>query len=218
MNTDTFYRRAAGASLLLAPVLLLLALIVDPTPQSGQAEGVAYAADPAGAGLTATLLHYCWLLLVPGVLGMLAGVRAGGPGSALARAAAVLAVPGLVSMAALPMVDFFESAAYRRLPAERAGELLDAAYQPAVIFGWQLPGLAGTLLGLVLAGVAVARARQAGWWLPAGTAAGLALFLAGARSGTLLLSLSGPVLLTITFGAVGLTLLRPPTATPAPAL
>jgi hypothetical protein len=206
-NTNSFPRLAAGVSLLLAPVALLLAMIIDPPSQGGvHGEGLAYATNPVAASISATLLHYCWVLFVPGVLGMLQLVR--GRGVVLANVASVPAVLGLINMSALMLVDFFEIGAYQQLPPDQAAAVLDKSYLPAVIFGWQLPAMIGSLLGLVLAGVAVARAGKAGWWLPGGTVAGLALFVVGAQSGMLMLGVAGPVVLVITFGAMGLILLR----------
>jgi hypothetical protein len=205
-NTNTFRRRAAGVSLLLAPVSLLLGMIIDPTPKGGQTEGLAYAAHPGAMGLAATLLHYCWVLLVPGVIALLHLVRE--RGRVLGDIAAVVAVLGLIDMSALTLVDFFESAAYRALPVDQAQALIDASATPALIFGWQLPGMIGTLLGLILTGLAVARAKVAGWWFPAGIVLGFVVFVVGAQSGTLLLGLAGPVILVVTFGSMGLALIR----------
>ncbi|WP_248960125.1 hypothetical protein [Sphaerisporangium perillae] len=205
-DANSFRRRAAGVALILAPALLLLSMIIDPTGESGQAEGLAYAAHPGAMSVAATLLHYCWVLLVPGVLGMLHLVRR--RGVVLAHVAGVLSVLGLVNLSGLMLVDFFESAAYLRLPPEQAAALIDAAGMPAVIAGWQLPGMAGSLLGLVLAAFAVVRAGKAGWWLPAGTITGLAGFVAGAQSANLIPALAGPAVLVATFGAMGLSLIR----------
>ncbi|MBO3745849.1 hypothetical protein J5X84_07185 [Streptosporangiaceae bacterium NEAU-GS5] len=205
-NANKSRRIMAGISLMLAPVALLLGMIIDPTPQGGQTEGLAYAAHPEAVGVSATLLHYCWVLLVPGVIGLLHLVRE--RGRVLANIAGTIAVIGMINLSALMLVDFFESAAYRALPADQAQALIDAAGTPAVVFGWQLPGMFGSLFGLVLVGLAVARARVAGWWFPIGIVLGLALFVFGAQSGTLLLGLAGPVILVITFGAMGLAMIR----------
>ncbi|MBB5962378.1 hypothetical protein [Planomonospora venezuelensis] len=204
-DPDAFRRRAAGVSLVLAPLCLLLGMVVDPLTRGGD-ETLAYAQEPVAAGISATLLHYAWVLWVPGVLGLVHLVRS--RGVVLANAAGAVAVLGLINFSSLMIVDFFDIVLYRRLPAEQATGILEDSLQPALVFAWQLPGMIGSLLGLVLVAVAFTRAGRAGWWFPAGVLAGLVIWIAGARSGFPPLGYAGPVVLLAVFGTVGVTMIR----------
>ncbi len=205
-NPASFRRRAAGASLILAPLCLLLGMAIDPVPSGITETGPSYALHPTAVGISASLLHYCWVLLVPGVIGLIHLVR--GRGVVLAHIGGVLGVLGLIDFSSLTLVDFFESSAYQRLPAAQAAAIIDGAAQPAMIAGWQLPGMIGTLFGLILITISVVRAGRAGWWLPAGTVLGLVVFVIGGTTWTLLLGLAGPAILLVTLGAMGVSLMR----------
>ncbi|WP_433353901.1 hypothetical protein ACQP25_10490 [Microtetraspora malaysiensis] len=204
-NPDTFRRTAAGVSLILAPLCLLLGMAVDPT-ESGGEDVLAYANNPAATGFSATLLHYAWVLWVPGVIGLVHLVRR--KGVVLANVAGAVTVLGLINFSSLMISDFFDIVVFQRLPVAEATELMQDAAQPAMIAGWQMPGMIGSFLGLILVAVAYARAGRAGWWFPAGVLVGILVWLFGARSWNLVLGLAGPVVLLLAFGAVGVSLIR----------
>ncbi|WP_066948026.1 hypothetical protein [Microtetraspora fusca] len=204
-NPDTFRRTAAGVSLILAPLCLLLGMAVDPT-ESGADEALAYANNPAATGVSATLLHYAWILWVPGVIGLVHLVRR--KGVVLANVAGAVTVLGLINFSALMVSDFFDIVLFQRLPAAQAEQIMQDAAQPAMVAAWQMPGMIGSFLGLVLVSVAYAWAGRAGWWFPAGVLVGMLVWLFGASSWNLVLGLAGPVVLLLVFGAVGVSLIR----------
>jgi hypothetical protein len=80
--------------------------------------------------------------------------------------------------------------------------------QPAMIIAWQMPGMIGSFLGLVLVAVAYAWGGRAGWWFPAGVLAGILVWLFGASAWNLVLGLGGPVILLVVFGIVGVSMIR----------
>ncbi|MFC0863290.1 hypothetical protein ACFHYQ_13400 [Sphaerimonospora cavernae] len=202
-NANSFRRLAAGACLVLAPLCLLLGMVVDPYEHG---DVMAYANNPGAAGVSATLLHYAWVLWVPAVLGLVHLVR--GRGVVLANLAGAATVLGLINFSSMMVVDFIDISLYQNLPADQARKLIDESAHPALIFGWQLPGMIGAFLGLTLVAVAYARSSRAGWWFPAGVLAGLLVWLFGANQGNALLGLAGPVILLVVFGAVGVSLIR----------
>ncbi|MET8053009.1 hypothetical protein ABZU75_35990 [Streptosporangium sp. NPDC005286] len=204
-NPDAFRRGAAGVSLVLAPLCLLLGMIVDPL-EFGVEDTLGYAENPGATGVSATLLHYAWVLWVPGVIGMVHLVRR--RGVVLAHLAGVVTVLGLINFSSLMVSDFFDIVLYQQLPVETATKILQDAAQPALIVAWQIPGMVGSFLGLVLVAVAYARAGRAGWWFPAGVFVGLVVWLVGARLWNPLLGYSGPLLLLVVFGAVGVAMIR----------
>lgn len=204
-NANSFRRVAAGASLVLAPLCLLLGMAADPS-EPGVEDPLVYAHNPGAVGVSATLLHYAWILWVPGVIGLVHLVRR--KGVVLAHIAGVIAVLGLINFSALMISDFFDIVAYQMLPADQAEKLMQDAAQPAMIAAWQLPGMIGSFLGLVLVAVAYARAGRAGWWFPAGVLAGIVVWLFGASAWNLVLGLGGPVILLVVFGVVGVSMIR----------
>ncbi|MFF5211158.1 hypothetical protein [Streptosporangium sp. NPDC000396] len=204
-NANSFRRVAAGASLVLAPLCLLLGMAVDPV-QPGVEDPLAYAHNPVAVGISATLLHYAWILWVPGVIGLVHLVRR--KGVVLAHIAGVVAVLGLINFSSLMISDFFDIVLFQSLPAAQAEKLMQDAAQPAMIAAWQMPGMIGSFLGLVLVAVAYARAGRAGWWFPAGVLAGIVVWVVGANALNLFLGLGGPVLLLVVFGIVGVSLIR----------
>ncbi|WP_433421426.1 hypothetical protein ACQP1V_10460 [Microtetraspora malaysiensis] len=204
-NPDTFRRTAAGVSLILAPLCLLLGMAVDPT-EWGAEDVLAYANNPAATGVSATLLHYAWVLWVPGVIGLVHLVRR--KGVVLANVAGAVTVLGLINFSSLMISDFFDIVMFQRFPVAEAQEIMGAAMHPAMIVGWQMPGMIGSFLGLILVAVAYARSGRAGWWFPAGVLVGMLVWLFGARSWNLVLGLAGPVILLLAFGAVGVAILR----------
>ncbi|GIH97106.1 hypothetical protein ACFFMN_19855 [Planobispora siamensis] len=204
-DPDAFRRWAAGVSLVLAPLCLLLGMIVDPLEAGGN-DVLGYARNPAATGISATLLHYAWVLWIPGVIGLVHLVRE--RGVVLANVAGAATVIGLVNFSSLMIADFFDIVLYQRLPAEQATAILQDAAQPAMVAAWQIPGMAGSFVGLVLVAVAYARAGHAGWWFPAGTLAGIAIWLAGAGGGNAPLGYAGPVVLLAVFGVVGVAMVR----------
>ncbi|RGA00478.1 hypothetical protein DI270_034575 [Microbispora triticiradicis] len=204
-NANSFRRVAAGASLVLAPLCLLLGMAADPS-EPGVEDPLVYAHNPGAVGVSATLLHYAWILWVPGVIGLVHLVRR--KGVVLAHIAGVMAVLGLINFSALMISDFFDIVAYQMLPADQAEKLMQDAAQPAMIAAWQMPGMIGSFLGLVLVAVAYARAGRAGWWFPAGVLAGIIVWLFGASAWNLVLGLGGPVILLVVFGVVGVSMIR----------
>ncbi len=202
-NANSFRRLAAGACLVLAPLCLLLGMVVDPYEPG---DVMAYANNPGAAGISATLLHYAWVLWVPAVLGLVHLVR--GRGVVLANLAGAAAVLGLINFSSMMVVDFIDITLFQNLPAEQAQKLIDDSAHPALIFGWQMPGMIGSFLGLTLVAVAYARSGRAGWWFPAGVLVGLLVWLFGANQGNALLGLAGPVILLVVFGVVGVSLIR----------
>ncbi|NUW31625.1 hypothetical protein HTZ77_09320 [Nonomuraea sp. SMC257] len=216
-NANSFRRTAAGVSLVLAPLCLLLGMITDPS-EPGVEDPLAYAHNPGAVGVSATLLHYAWVLFVPGVLGLVHLVRR--KGVVLANLAGAVTVLGLINFSSLMISDFFDIVLFQALPVAQAEKLMQDAAQPAMVAAWQLPGMIGSFLGLALVAVAYARAGRAGWWFPAGVLAGIAVWLFGASAWNMVLGLGGPVILLVVFGFVGVSLIRMPDAewSPAPAV
>lgn len=74
-DPQTLRRWTAGCCLLGAPVLYVAVLVADPAIRDGgDAVGV-YGAFPGQVAVSASLLHWGWVLLIPGIIGMVHLVR-----------------------------------------------------------------------------------------------------------------------------------------------
>ncbi|GIF62187.1 hypothetical protein Ais01nite_02220 [Asanoa ishikariensis] len=194
MNGSTVLRRRAGLlCLAVAPVLLLVATAVDPALGEGAWE-THVGADPEGAVWHTVLLHWAYVLFVPGFLSLLGPIHA--RGRVLGAIAWVATLVGLVTFAGLVLTDVTAIAV-----AETVEPATFTAFEERVSTytwmsaGWQLPGLVGWFVAFALTPVAAARAKVIGWW-PAGAAlAGFALYFLFAIE-PVPLSLAGPAVLT----------------------
>ncbi|MEV6927897.1 hypothetical protein AB0M46_25820 [Dactylosporangium sp. NPDC051485] len=204
---DSFgaFTSAAGrACLVLAPVLFAAGLATVPNFSPSLSGSLAH---PSLAQASALLLHLCWLAFIPAVLHLARTAPA------WSRALSVIVVLALLNFSALMVGDYTSIAAATALDPSTATRVDDrlGTYAPFA-FGWVLPGMALTLLGLIAVAVAAAVTRRARWWTPALTAAGIAAFLI---LGVGPLSLLSPALLLCALAPLAR---RPhPSPTPAPA-
>jgi hypothetical protein len=197
--------------LILAPLALLIATAVDPALGDDQAYGV-YRQHPEAVQWHSVLLHHAWALFVPGLLALLAPIRT--RGAALARVAWLAVVLGLATFAALMATDLWILALEQRLPDDgvrRANEAFEALEWAR--WGWQVPGLAGWALALILTPIAAARARVIDWWTAGAALLGTALYFLFAIS-PVPLSLTGPAVMLGAYTVAAVRLRRPPADEP----
>lgn len=158
--------RLTGACLIVASILLQAGYLV--TPWEDEATIASYqealAANPTRAQISATLLHFGWLVFVPAIFGIIALLRP--RGGRLLKLGAVLAVVGVPGMSGLIVVDFYDLAIAQELPgpagvalAEKAGE---SAWQALFV----LPSVFGAIVGTIVLMFALWRADLAPRWAP----------------------------------------------------
>ncbi|MFG1948167.1 hypothetical protein [Nonomuraea sp. NPDC048826] len=167
-----FRRLAAGTSLIVAPVLYLTAMVVDPALRQGGGDTVGvYGRYLEQVSVSAAILHWSWVLLVPGIVGMIHLVRR--RAVLLGHVTGGLALLGVVNFSALMLGDYFYARLERSLPPAEGAALGDQAFgDPGVVFGFQIPGFAG-ILGLFGLGLVLAYCRRAPWWAPFAILAGI---------------------------------------------
>ena len=200
------WRKAAAASLVAAPIALAVATGVDPALGEDQSYGI-YRQHPGAVQAHSLLLHWAWVLFVPGLLGLLTPIRR--RGAVLARVAWVSVIIGLTTFSALMAGDLFLLALEQTLPDAQVRAVDEYFLTLGVtVAGWQWPGLIGWALSLVLTPVAAARAGVIDWWTAGAALAGTALYFAFAIS-PVPLCLLGPVLLIGAYGAAAWRLLHP---------
>ncbi|GIE96616.1 hypothetical protein [Paractinoplanes rishiriensis] len=199
------WRKAAAASLVLAPIALAIATGVDPALGDDQGYGI-YRAHPDATQWHSLLLHWAWVLFVPGLLGLLGPVRK--RGAVLAAVAWVSVMIGLATFAALMAVDFALLAREQHGLTDAQLTAVDDQFGELgwATWGWQVPGLAGWALSLIVTPLAAARARVISWWVAGAVLAGTVLYLLFAIS-PVPLSLTGPVVLVVAYGIAAKQLL-----------
>jgi hypothetical protein len=192
------WRKAAAVTLITAPLALAVATGVDPALGDDQGYGI-YRLHPDATQWHSLLLHWAWVLFVPGLLGLLAPIRR--RGAVLARVAWVAVVFGLVTFSALMAMDFFVLALEQNLPDAQVAAV-DTRFQKMAwtVAGWQWPGLIGWALSLILVPIAAARARVITWWTAGAALLGTVLYLLFAIS-PVPLNLTGPVVLVGAYAA-----------------
>ncbi|MFD2357098.1 hypothetical protein ACFSTC_59340 [Nonomuraea ferruginea] len=130
-------------------------MVLDPALRlgGGDTAGV-YGRQLEEVSISAAVLHWSWVLLIPGIIGMIHLVRH--RAVLLGHVTGGIALLGVVNFSALMLGDYFYARLERSLPPAEGAALADQAFaDPGLVFGFQIPGFAGILglfaLGLVLA-------------------------------------------------------------------
>ncbi|GLW97060.1 hypothetical protein [Microtetraspora sp. NBRC 16547] len=202
-NSTRFRRVATGTLLILAPLLQLVAVIVDPGTWGDDREAVSYGDNPALAQLQSVLYHWSWLLMAVAAFGLLHFVRR--RVVAFGHITGVMAILGYINASALLMTDPPEWWLGQHYPPEEAERIMNEMMDlPHLTFGFVLPGMVG-LVSLPLLLTAVWRAKAVHWWVPLTVAVGyLASF--PVPYGPLTIAFWG--LPVVALGAFGLKVLR----------
>jgi hypothetical protein len=195
------WRKATAVCLIAAPIALAISTGIDPALGQGEVYGI-YRQHPEALQWHSLLLHWAWLLFVPGFVGLLLPIRR--RGAILAALAWPAVLIGLVTFAALMAGDF------ALLAREQAG-LTDAQLTAVddrfgtltwATAGWQAPGLLGWALSLVLVPIAAARARVINWWAAGAALLGAGLYFLFAIS-PVPVNLLGPVTMLVAYAMAG---------------
>ncbi len=156
-------RIAAGLSLAGAGVLIFAGFLLTPSEaSSATADGLrTLAAHPAQAQLSAVILHFGYLLLIPAAFALVHLARRGA--RRLTYTGLVLSVLG-AGLSGLLVSDFFELSLAQHLPLAAAARVDDAGKQYALGALIAKPTALAAVLGLILLAVAVWRAGWVSWW------------------------------------------------------
>lgn len=172
-----FRRIAGGLSLIGAGALTRLGVLIS--PRSADGEIAAYLAAPLRTQISAILLHFGYLLLVPGAFAIAALLRT--RAVALGHIGLCLLVIGGATISGLLVTDFYGLALGEALPLQQAEAISEAAFTwGAIVIA--LPGIVGTSLGLLLMLVALWRAGHVPVWIPVAYVAGVAGWAVGGSS------------------------------------
>lgn len=122
------------------------------------------AADRGVTVLSASLLHYSWVALALGVVGVI-GLVATKRGRAWVALSSVVVAFGAVQMSGLLLSDWFLSGMGATLPMDDALAVNAAAKDGVEILVWLVSGQVLGLLGLLVLSLGMARARIVSWWI-----------------------------------------------------
>ena len=157
----TAQRRAYGAALVVGPLLLLAAQVLDPTPSGADAaQLLATAGSDSGRWSASNLLLVGGaIVLVLGAFGLAPLFRGGG--ERLGQAGVILLVAGLVCLAGWATSNLTLAAV-----ADSGGsvDVAEAIRDSTSISAVETVWLAGLLSGLVLIAAALLRARSVPRW------------------------------------------------------
>ncbi len=201
----SFRRTAVGLCLIAGPLVTLIGGLVTPweTTETTAAYLQALGENPTRAQISAVLLYFGFLLTAVGIFGIIHLLRH--RAVVLAHVAGVLAVWGWVTLPGLLISDFYDLSLAQWTNRQDAIAISERAggYIGGAIIG--IPVLLG-LLGLVLLGVALWRARLAPLWVPVVLLAGTIISQFG-PPGVVSWAL-GTGLWLASLGYVGLMILR----------
>jgi F0F1-type ATP synthase membrane subunit c/vacuolar-type H+-ATPase subunit K len=204
-DSRNFRRTAAGLCLIAGPLVTLIGGLVTPWEEKETTAAYlqALAENPTRAQISAVLLYFGFLLTAVGIFGIIHLLRY--RAVVLGHIAGVLAVWGWVTLPGLLVSDFYDLSLAQWSNRQDAIAISERAggYIGNAVIG--IPVVLG-LLGLVLLGVALWRARLAPLWMPVVVLAGTIITQFG-PPGAVSWAL-GTGLLLASLGYVGLRILR----------
>ncbi len=204
-DANNFRRTVVGLCLIAGPLVTLIGGLVTKWEENDTKAPYmrSLAENPTRAQISAVLLYFGFLLTAVGTFGILHLLRH--RAVVLGHVAGVLAVWGWVTFPGLLISDFYDLSLAQWSNRQEAIAISDRAegYVGSAIMG--IPVLLG-VIGLVLLGVALWRARFAPLWVPIVLLLGLAIGFFGPP--TVVFFTTGWVLWLVALGYVGLKILR----------
>ena len=200
-------KMVAGLSMVLGPLLLVVAFVASPRLETEAAAQLRVAAEHVDRFYLVNLIAMVGVaLLVPAVLGLMHMIRERRP--AHGAIGGGLSVLGLLAT----MVSFGIAFAIWRMASDgvSAGDvaLLDSIMDAAgVVIPVNLVGFAGAI-GFVVLMLGMYRAHVVDWWMALCAAAGVVLINVAFPVGMLALAILGSALLLVGLGAVGVMVMR----------
>jgi hypothetical protein len=205
-NPHRFRPLAGAACLMLAPALNTLGLAFAPWESEPGDRNMlaAMQAAPDRAQLSALLLHYGWLLLVPGLIVMIRAVR--GRGVILATLGGALAVTGAIGISGMLLVDFFGLGAVQTIGLDHGTKVYQNLGELWGFHVVAVPAFLGVLVGIPLLALGVVRAGIAPYWIVLALVAG---YIGGNLAGnSRAAQVAASVALVLAYGRVSVAFLE----------
>jgi hypothetical protein len=174
-----FRTRFCGVALVAAAGLISAGELTTPsgsTTDDTAAQVDAFLAHPTLTQVSALLFHFGYLLVLPGIVGLLGLTRV--RAVRLGHIGAAFAFLGFASLTGNTLIDLVSLGAGRELGAGTAARALDTAASLPATGAFIVPAFIGSFLGLVVLMTAVGRAGELAWAWVAATVVGVALIIA----------------------------------------
>ena len=212
MTTSRFDRRATGLSMLAAGPLILAGMLTSVWEQDDSLASYlqTYLVDPGRSQLSAVLLHFGYLLLLPALLGLAMVTR---KAPRLRAAGLLFGIPALATLPGILIIDFYDMALAQTLPLEDAVAVAEKVGEYPGTLLFFLPTMVGLVLSFVLLGIAAGRVGFVPWWSAALLVVGVTLMTMHRGAG-LFFTVVEVGLLTVGLSDVGRRLLS---GSPVPA-
>ncbi|GAA1860480.1 hypothetical protein [Asanoa iriomotensis] len=199
------WRVVAGLALVAWPLLHLAGFLTSPPGETHEPD--LYREHAALVQVSAVILHYSAILIVPVVLALAHLLRARMP--RLAVVAGLVGALAAVNGSALLLTDFYDLALAHSLPDAQAVAVTELANgYPGVLYGFLLPAFLVHPALIVLA-VALTRTGDLRWWQLTLLVAGLVIPFLTTGQAPVVQSV-GPVLILAALAPLGLRVLRMP--------
>lgn len=200
-----FRARSNGIALILAALLIAAGEVTTPGSSTGDAKEqvAAFVDHPGLTQVSATLFHFGYLLVLPGIVGMLALTRR--RSVQLAHVGALLALLGFASLAGNMLVDLVTLSAGQQLGVAEGARFVDEIGSLPAASAFVVPAFLGSFLGLILLMVALGRAGEIAWAWVAVTVVGIVLLVAAPVH---VVTVVGFLALAVGLAAVGARILR----------
>lgn len=205
-------RAVLGGSLILAPLFLLAAGLLDPTTSAEDERALLAVAADSSAALAATQLFYilAGLALIPAGLGLMRLIASRAPRIALLAGGAVAA--GGLSLVALETSAFYLSdLATSDVPLAQQVSIVAAVDSSTGVLIITTIHVAGLLGGMLIAAIGLFRTHAVAAWVPVAIVVGLLGSLA--TTGDVFIAMAG-ALLAAGLGSAGTQLLGTSTKQP----
>ena len=201
-------KMVAGACMVLAPLLFLIAFVVSPELETEAGPALSVAADNADRFYAANLIAIIGLMLVvPAILGVMHMIRERRPAhSGIGGTLALIGVFATLVGQGVALV-IWEMA---RNGADSAANtaVLDAALNDAgLVLPVYLLGYAAAI-GVIVLAVGLWMSRVVDWWMALFFAAGVVCINIAFPAGLLALAIVGAALMLVGLGSMGLMVLR----------
>ena len=205
-DPSNFRRTLVGLCLILAPLLILVASIIEPESEGDEVrEWLPELAQDVGRNDASTTLFISgFVLLVPALIGLVHLIRE--RGITLGHIGGVLAVLGAVMYPILFSTVYYDLSLAENLPLDQAVKAQEGTEDyvgPYFIF---IPAIFGFALGLILLSIGLMRAGIAPVWFLVLVVLGNFAIFAGGGENAIIASI-GSALLLVAFGSLGLKVL-----------
>ncbi|HEX8073985.1 MAG TPA: hypothetical protein VF545_03300 [Thermoleophilaceae bacterium] len=206
-DSHHFRKTVAGACMLVAPLLFVIAFVVSPRLETSAGKQLGVAADNLDRYYIANLIAMIGLfLVVPAVLGLMHMLRERRPGYG-AIGGGLTALGVLASLVGIGVGFVVWQMAKDGVQAADVNAIHGVSHVAGAVIPVYILGMVGAV-GAVILGAGLYLSRVVDWWMALFFAAGVVCINVAFPAGVLGLAIVGAALMLVGLGSVGLMVLR----------